>query len=113
MNELVFRICFHIFSGTGKTSVAIIYSNILCELGLLSKGEVVIKNPSDFIGSALGESEQRTNSILDESRGCVLVIDEAYGLHSTSKGTDPYKVFNNLTNIFVHVKHISKSFSGL
>lgn len=47
---------------------------------MLSKGEVIFKNPSDFIGSVLGESEKKTNAIPDKSIGCVLVIDEAYGL---------------------------------
>lgn len=62
--------------GTGKTSVATLYAHILKDLGLLTKGEVIIKNPSDFIGSALGESEKNTNSILDAALGSVLVIDE-------------------------------------
>lgn len=62
--------------GTGKTSVAKIYGKVLHELGLLSKGDVVVKNPSDFIGSALGESEKKTSAILDATVGCVLVIDE-------------------------------------
>ena len=68
-----------------------IYGRILYDLGLLTKGDVLVKNPSDFLGSVLGESEQKTVAILEQARGCVLVIDEAYGLHS--KGSkDPYKV---------------------
>ena len=46
--------------GTGKTTVAGLYGQILADLGLLSKGEVHIKNPSDFVGSVLGSSEQQT-----------------------------------------------------
>ena len=61
------------------------------ELGLLSKGDVVVKNPSDFMGSVLGESEKTTNAILEAARGCVLVIDEAYGLHTKKGTTDMYK----------------------
>jgi len=38
---------------------------------------VVIKNPADFVGSALGESEKNTKAILDATVGKVLVIDEA------------------------------------
>jgi replication-associated recombination protein RarA len=77
--------------GTGKTTVAKIYGRILRDIGLLSKGDVLVKNPSDFIGGALGQSEANTNAILDAARGCVLVIDEAYGLHAGSNMADPYK----------------------
>lgn len=45
---------------TGKTTVASIYGRVLRDLGLLSKGEVVVKVPADFIGSVLGESEKKT-----------------------------------------------------
>ena len=41
---------------------------------------VVVKNPADFIGSVLGESEKNTKGILASTVGKVLVIDEAYGL---------------------------------
>lgn len=37
---------------------------------------VVVKNPSDFTGSVLGESEKNTKGILNNSVGKVLVIDE-------------------------------------
>ncbi|RYP20847.1 hypothetical protein DL765_002581 [Monosporascus sp. GIB2] len=81
--------------GTGKTTVAKLYGQILVDLGLLSKNEVVIKNPSDFVGSALGQSEQQTKGILAASLGKVLVIDEAYGLYGggghQGSSSDPYK----------------------
>ncbi|KAH9905797.1 hypothetical protein F4778DRAFT_679685 [Xylariomycetidae sp. FL2044] len=83
--------------GTGKTTVAKLYGQILVDLGLLSKGEVVVKNPSDFVGSALGQSEQQTKGILAATAGKVLVIDEAYGLYGGGTGgtqgsvSDPYK----------------------
>lgn len=37
---------------------------------------VLVKNPSDFIGSALGQSEENTRNILANSAGKVLIIDE-------------------------------------
>ncbi|KAK6340036.1 hypothetical protein TWF730_001811 [Orbilia blumenaviensis] len=78
--------------GTGKTSVAKIYGKILCQLGLLSSGEVVTKTPSDLLGRALGESEANTKAILNASRGKVLIIDEAYSLNPKLNGSDdPYK----------------------
>ncbi|KAM7205986.1 stage V sporulation protein K [Rhypophila sp. PSN 637] len=81
--------------GTGKTTVAKLYGEILVTFGLLSKGEVVVKNPSDFVGAALGQSEQQTKGILAAAVGKVLVIDEAYGLYgggnSQGSTSDPYK----------------------
>lgn len=83
----------------GKTTVAKLYGQVLKDLGLLSKGEVVIKAPADFIGSVLGESDKKTMAILEATVGCVLVIDEAYGLHPKQGGSvgksgasDPFKV---------------------
>lgn len=65
----------------------------------MSNGEVVIKNPSDFISAVIRQSKKYTNSILTTTVGKVLVIDEAYGLYSGGtalKGRggflDPYKV---------------------
>ena len=68
------------------------YGSLLKDLGLLSKGDVVVKGPSDFIGSVLGESEKKTAAILEAAKGCVLVIDEAYGLHGKKGSSDPFKV---------------------
>ncbi|KAH9863899.1 hypothetical protein J1614_009831 [Plenodomus biglobosus] len=77
--------------GTGKTSVAKLYGRILADIGLLSNGEVVVKNPADFVGSVLGGSEANTKAILASTLGKVLIIDEAYMLASGASG-DPYKV---------------------
>jgi hypothetical protein len=83
--------------GTGKTTVAQLYGRILCSLGMLSKGDTILKNPSDFIGNVIGSSEKSTRDILAAAEGCVLVIDEAYMLNPSrsmglsSNGGDPYK----------------------
>lgn len=80
--------------GTGKTTVAKLYGEVLVDLGLLSNGEVAMKNPADFVGSALGQSEALTKGILAATVGKVLVIDEAYGLYGGGDGQntgDPYK----------------------
>ncbi|RDW66353.1 hypothetical protein BP6252_09988 [Coleophoma cylindrospora] len=80
--------------GTGKTTVAKLYGRILCYLGLLTKGEVVVKNPSDFIGAHVGQSEVNTKKILSSTIGKVLVIDEAYMLGpsgETGGHTDSYR----------------------
>ncbi|GBG64793.1 hypothetical protein CBR_g46749 [Chara braunii] len=60
---------------------------ILRDLGFLSNGEVVVKKPSDFIGSVMGESEKTTRGILNACVGKVLVIDEAYGLYASASSS--------------------------
>ena len=56
---------------------------------------MVTKNPSDFIGAFLGQSENQTKAILASTVGKVLIIDEAYmlyaGADSGSKPSDSYK----------------------
>lgn len=55
---------------------------------------VSIKNPADFIGSALGQSEKNTQAILATTIGKVLIIDEAYMLSGKTDGgsqPDMYK----------------------
>jgi ABC-type transport system involved in cytochrome bd biosynthesis fused ATPase/permease subunit len=47
----------------------------------------VLKTASDFVGSVLGASESATRAILQSAEGCVCVIDEAYGLHSSVGST--------------------------
>ncbi|KAL1862809.1 hypothetical protein Daus18300_008305 [Diaporthe australafricana] len=70
--------------GTGKTTVAKYYGQIMVDIGLLTDGEVVVKSPADFIGEYLGESENITKRILASTRGKVLIIDEAYALSDSS-----------------------------
>ncbi|KAI3030392.1 O-methyltransferase family protein [Aspergillus niger] len=67
--------------GTGKTTAAKIYGQIIAELGLLSGDEVVVKSPSDFIGQYIGDSEANTKEILRATEGKVLIIDDAHMLY--------------------------------
>lgn len=48
---------------------------------------VVVKNPADFIGNVMGQSEANTKAILASSLGKVLVIDEAYMLYQDHGGS--------------------------
>ncbi|KAK8202413.1 P-loop containing nucleoside triphosphate hydrolase protein [Phyllosticta capitalensis] len=81
--------------GTGKTTVAKLYGQVLADIAFLSSGEVVVKTPADFVGSVLGGSEAQTKGILAATVGKVLVIDEAYGLFGGTSGaggsSDTYK----------------------
>ena len=72
--------------GTGKTTVATIYGRILKCLGLLSNGGLVMCTPSDLIGKYVGDTEAKVSQYIARAAGKVLVIDEAYALHTSSFG---------------------------
>jgi len=52
---------------TGKTSFARVCGRMLKGLGLLADGAVECKLPADFTGAVVGESEEKTTSILLEA----------------------------------------------
>eukprot|EP00919_Chromeraceae_sp_WS-2016_P034909 GHVR01082672.1.p1 GENE.GHVR01082672.1~~GHVR01082672.1.p1 ORF type:complete len:2320 (+),score=323.74 GHVR01082672.1:1195-8154(+) len=88
--------------GTGKTTVAKLYAEVLRDIGLLSKGDVFMKSVSDFKGDVIGASESNTRRILQSAEGSVLAIDEAYGLHSGgSNKNDPFNeaIINTIVEI--------------
>ncbi|XP_066921713.1 uncharacterized protein [Clytia hemisphaerica] len=72
--------------GTGKTTCAELYGRLLKELSILSNGDVVMASTSDLVGSHVGESQRKTNEMLEKARGKVLVIDEAYNLDDNNYG---------------------------
>ncbi|KAJ3054777.1 hypothetical protein HK097_000821, partial [Rhizophlyctis rosea] len=72
--------------GTGKTTCAKLYGRLLKHLNFLSSGEVLVKTASDFVGSVVGESQTKTCAILEQARGKVLLIDEAYNLDDSMYG---------------------------
>ena len=44
----------------------------------LTRLQVVTKNPADFIGNVIGQSESNTKAILATTVGKVLIIDEVW-----------------------------------
>jgi SpoVK/Ycf46/Vps4 family AAA+-type ATPase len=72
--------CFLGAPGTGKTTVAGLFADVLVECGFLTQGEVLARAPADLLGTAVGMSEDKVRTLLEKARGNVLVLDEAYGL---------------------------------
>ncbi len=66
--------------GTGKTTVAKMIGKIFKSLGLLSKGDVIVTERTRIVGRYIGETECNMQHLLEQARGNVLFIDEAYTL---------------------------------
>ncbi|GGM37620.1 hypothetical protein GCM10011351_24790 [Paraliobacillus quinghaiensis] len=66
--------------GTGKTTVAKIYSQLLKECGLLKRGHFVLASRSDLVAGYVGQTAIKTKHKIREALGGVLFIDEAYAL---------------------------------
>jgi type VII secretion ATPase EccA len=74
--------------GTGKTTIARVVAKIYCGLGLLKKETVREVHRADMIGQHIGETEAKTNAIIDSALDGVLFLDEAYALVSTGAKND-------------------------
>ena len=74
--------------GTGKTTIARVVAKIYCGLGLLKKETVREVHRADLIGQHIGETEAKTNGIIDSALDGVLFLDEAYALVSTGAKND-------------------------
>ncbi len=66
--------------GTGKTTVARLFSEIYSALGILPKGHLIETDRQGLVGSYVGQTAQKTSTIIDKSIGGTLFIDEAYSL---------------------------------
>ncbi len=74
--------------GTGKTTIARVVAKIYCGLGLLKKENVREVHRADLIGQHIGETEAKTNAIIDSALDGVLFLDEAYALVATGAKND-------------------------
>ncbi|RMZ42923.1 stage V sporulation protein k [Aspergillus flavus] len=75
--------------GTGKTTAATLFGQILADLRYVESRKVVLRKPTDFLSKSIGGPEKKTKEILNETEGKVLIIDEAHSFyHGTEYGTD-------------------------
>lgn len=66
--------------GTGKTTIVNMLGKVYKSMGLLSKGHVVEVDRADLIGEYIGQTAPKVKKQIDNARGGILFIDEAYAL---------------------------------
>jgi SpoVK/Ycf46/Vps4 family AAA+-type ATPase/tetratricopeptide (TPR) repeat protein len=66
--------------GTGKTTVARIFSEIYSALGILSKGHLVETDRQGLVAGYIGQTAKQTTELINKAIGGTLFIDEAYSL---------------------------------
>ena len=72
--------------GTGKTTVARLFGEILRNNGFLGRGHLVEVKASDLIAEYVGGTGIKTNQVVDQAMDGVLFLDEAYMLTEKNRG---------------------------
>lgn len=84
--------------GTGKTTVAKIYAELLKECGMLKRGHLIVSSRADFVAGYVGQTAIKTKKKIREALGGVLFIDEAYSLLGQSSGDFGKEVIDTLVD---------------
>lgn len=74
--------------GTGKTTFARIFGEVLNAVGALPTGQFVEVSAKDLIGRYLGDTEEKVKEYVNKAMGGVLFIDEAYALNQSTGGAE-------------------------
>jgi stage V sporulation protein K len=74
--------------GTGKTTVARLLGRIYKHLDYLSKGQMVETDRAGMVAGYVGQTALKVDELVNQSKGGVLFIDEAYSLTNTDNTRD-------------------------
>lgn len=76
--------------GSGKTTFASILVDVWDALGIVDKRRFFITKRSDWVGKYQGHSVAKAKKMIENAKGGVIFIDEAYSLISSKDGDDMY-----------------------
>jgi len=81
--------------GTGKTTVARILTKIYKALGMLERGHIIETDRQGLVAGYVGQTAIKTAEKIEEAKGGVLFIDEAYALTNASSSGTAHGDFGN------------------
>ncbi|MGG3470501.1 AAA family ATPase [Neobacillus pocheonensis] len=84
--------------GTGKTTVAKLYAELLKECSILKRGHLIVASRADFVAGYVGQTAGKTKKKIKEALGGVLFIDEAYSLLGHTTGDFGKEVIDTLVD---------------
>ena len=71
--------------GVGKTTLGKILAKIYLKMGVVTRDYFKVVKRSDLIAEYVGQTAPKTQKVIDEAKGGVLFIDEAYSLGNPEK----------------------------
>lgn len=74
--------------GTGKTELARCYAGMLADLGVVEPNKFIETDRSGLVGKYVGHTAKKTRRVIEQARGGVLFIDEAYALGRSDNERD-------------------------
>ena len=83
--------------GTGKTMVAKLFSHLLYQNGLIRRNYFKSVSSKDLVSQYMGKTAQKTDRVIRDSLGGVLLIDEAYAL-TPRHGTYNHEALDQIVN---------------
>lgn len=82
--------------GTGKTMIARFMARVYHSLGLLSVGKLIEVDRSGLVAGYIGQTAIKTAKVLEQAKGSVLFIDEAYTLTSKAENDFGYEAVDTI-----------------
>lgn len=76
--------------GTGKTTVVNMLGRLYKKMGLLTKGHVKEVDRSDLVAQYIGQTAPKVKKVIEEAKGGILFIDEAYSLTRTKEDSNDF-----------------------
>lgn len=76
--------------GTGKTTIARIFADILKAMRVLPTGHLIEADRSKLVSAFVGQTAIKTNELIDKAIGGVLFIDEAYSLVADAESNNSF-----------------------